>query len=235
MKDSILAQLRAVEAERTARLHEAPLGACVTALKAFQQQRFEHTYADLLASPRYGAAARFFLDELYGPGDFSRRDAQFSRVVPALVRLFPRDVVQTVATLAELHATTERLDTAMARHTDASDWTPARYVHAWQAVGHAPQRAAQIDLAVAVASRLDVFTRKPLLRHSLRLMRKPAQAAGLAALQQFLETGFDTFGAMRGAAEFIHQIKTRERALVAFLFTPEAVAEPGRMLDGPAA
>ncbi len=234
MKEGILAQLRAVEAERASRQHDAALGVCVTALKAFQQQRFANTYADLLASPRYGAAARFFLDELYGPGDFSRRDQQFSRVVPALVRLFPEPVVQTVATLAELHATTERLDTAMARHAESPEWTPARYVLAWQAVGHAAERAAQIDLAVAVASRLDVLTRKPLLRHSLRLMRKPAQAAGLSALQQFLERGFDTFGAIGGAAEFIRQIETRERALVAFLFTPEAAADPGRVMNWPA-
>ena len=234
MKEGILAHLRAVEAERALRQHDAALGARVTALKAFQQQRFANTYVDLLASPRYGAAARFFLDELYGPGDFSRRDAQFSRVVPGLVRLFPHEVVQTVATLAELHATTERLDTAMARHGEDTGWTPARYVQAWQAVGHAAERAAQVELAVAVASRLDVLTRKPLLRHSLRLMRKPAQAAGLAALQQFLESGFDTFGAMGGAAEFIRQIETRERALVGFLFTPDALAEPGRMMNGPA-
>ena len=40
------------------------------------------------------------------------------------------------------------------------------------------------------------FTRMPGLRMMLRMMRKPAQAAGLGALQHFLETGFDTFGAM---------------------------------------
>ena len=44
------------------------------------------------------------LDELYGPQDFSDRDAQFARVVPALVRLFPQELVETVAVLARLHA-----------------------------------------------------------------------------------------------------------------------------------
>ena len=37
----------------------------------------------LQGDARYAGAARFFLDELYGPGDFSQRDAQFARVVPA--------------------------------------------------------------------------------------------------------------------------------------------------------
>ena len=72
------------------------LQAKVLLLKAFQRQRFARTYEDLLDTPRYGAAARFFLDELYGPTDFTRRDAQFARVVPALVRLFPPEVVETV-------------------------------------------------------------------------------------------------------------------------------------------
>ena len=213
MRERILAPLRAVEAERALRQREPSLEAGVVALKSYQQRRFARTYADLLASPRYGAAAQFFLDELYGPGDFSRRDAQFSRVVPGLVRLFPHDVVHTVATLAELHATTERLDTAMARHGAGAPWAAASYVRAWQATGQPEQRAAQVTLALAVASQLDVFTRKPLLRQSLRLMRKPAELAGLAELQRFLENGFDTFAAMRGAQGFIGEIEARERAL----------------------
>ena len=60
----------------------------VQALKAYQARRFEATYGDLLAHPRYQGAARFFLEELYGPQEFAARDAQFSRIVPALVRLF---------------------------------------------------------------------------------------------------------------------------------------------------
>lgn len=74
------------------------------------------TYAGLLLTTRYAAAVRFFLDELYGPSSFTQRDAQFARVVPALVRLCPREIVETVATLAELHALSESLDTTMAKH-----------------------------------------------------------------------------------------------------------------------
>ncbi len=60
-------------------------------------------------------AARFFLDDLYGPEDFTRRDEQFARVVPGLVRLFPQEIVGTVISLGELHALSEQFDTAMAR------------------------------------------------------------------------------------------------------------------------
>ena len=77
-------------------------------IKGYQHRRFSQTYADMLAHPRFGDAARFFLDDLYGPGDFSLRDEQFAKVVPALVRLFPRDIVQTVLSLGRLHCAVGR-------------------------------------------------------------------------------------------------------------------------------
>ena len=49
-------------------------------------------------------------------------------------------------------------------------------------------------------------------------MRGPAQAAGLAALQQFLERGFDTFRSLRGAAGFLQTVAERERAQAMRLF-----------------
>jgi hypothetical protein len=216
--ETILGHLEVVEHERRLRRASAPLHARVQALKAYQQRRFAHTYADLLATPRYAAAARFFLDELYGPSDFSHRDAQFARVVPALVRLFPRDVVATVTTLAELHALSERLDSAMAGELpDAAVDAPA-YVKAWRAVERAEERRQQVELTLAVGRDLDSLTRKPLLRHTLRMMRGPARAAGLTALQAFLEGGFDTFQAMRGAGEFLSTVSAREQSLLDALF-----------------
>ncbi|WP_448174180.1 FFLEELY motif protein [Rhizobacter fulvus] len=186
-----------------------------------QQQRFARTYADLLASRRYGAAAGFFLEQLYGPVDFARRDVQFARVVPALVRLFPGDVVEAVAVLANLHALTESLDTAMATHAVHARWTPDDCARAWRVTGRRADRETQIASILALAMRLDRLTRSAVLRESLRLMRVPARAAGLEDLQRFLETGFDAFRAMHGAAEFTQTIETRERAFVAAMFPAE--------------
>ena len=109
---TILDLLSQVDAQRARRAADAALAARVRAVKHYQHERFQHTYADLLAQPRYAQATRFFLEELYGPEDFTRRDTQFKRVVPGLVRLFPREVVLTVQTLGELHALSETLDTA---------------------------------------------------------------------------------------------------------------------------
>lgn len=228
--EQILASLQAVAAQRALRRQDAELGGLVQAVKAYQHARFMLTYADLLAHPRYGGAALFFLEDLYGPGDFTSRDDQFARIVPGLVRMFPRDIIATVQSLGELHALSEELDTAMAvalRSMSSADAPGSvdddvvdgpRYGRCWRSVAGPAERERQIALMLSVGEALEGYTRNPLLRTSLRLMRGPAQAAGLGALQAFLERGFDTFRAMGGAREFLAVIASRERALAAALF-----------------
>ncbi|MBQ0932729.1 hypothetical protein KAK07_24080 [Ideonella sp. 4Y16] len=223
-QDSILRELGRVEAERQARLHDPALAGRVVALKRYQQARFACTHADLLADARYGPAARFFLEDLYGPQDFADRDAQFARIVPALVRLFPQEIVETVQSLVALHALTESLDSRMARALPSDAPDRRAYVQAWQQVGAAEERRQQLARVLDLGAQLDRYTRRPLLRQSLRLMRGPARSAGLGALQQFLERGFDTFAAMRGAQDFLARVQQREGALMNRLFAPDAVA-----------
>lgn len=221
---AILEYLRQVASERQGRASDDGLAQRTKAVKAYQHRRFARTYADLMATARYARAARFFLDDLYGPHDFSDRDDQFVRIVPALVRLFPQEIVGTVRSLAELHALSETMDSRMARVLADAEIDAARYVAAWRAVGDPASRERQIVLMLDVGRALDRYTRNPVLRHSLRLMRGPARAAGLGALQTFLETGFDTFREMRGAADFLSTVAARERALAAALFASEPVA-----------
>jgi hypothetical protein len=228
MGASILAHLRQVEAERSARAADPDWAARVVALKAYQHARFARTHADLLADPRHSAAARFFLDDLYGPQDFAERDAQFARIVPALVRLFPAEVVATVDSLAALHALSESLDSRMARLLPAPSVDAEAYRHAWQATGRRADRERQIELVLGLGRQLEHYTRNRLLGASLHLMRGPARAAGLGSLQAFLERGFDTFAGLNrnpgGAGEFMQRIESREKALMQALFEADAVA-----------
>jgi hypothetical protein len=220
----ILDNLGVVDRERASRRADRALSARVDAVKQYQHARFERTYSDLLESPRYRRAARFFLEDLYGPYDFSRRDEQFARIVPGLVRLFPAEIVRTVVALSELHALSETLDSAMARRLTSDRIDAGTYVRAWQAACTAAERETQIRDMLAVGEALDRYTRNPVLRHSLRLMRGPAQVAGLGALQSFLENGFDTFREMCGAGDFLRTIARRERELVAALFSADALS-----------
>lgn len=225
---SILEALRAVERERERRAADVALAARVRSVKAWQHARFERTYVDLLASPRYGAAARFFLEDLYGPADFTLRDRQFARIVPTLCRMFPQTIVDTVAALADLHRISEAFDTAMAAALPAgAEVDASAYGRAWREVDDAAGRARQIELMLRVGAALDGYTRNPLLRGTLRMLRGPAHAAGLGALQEFLETGFDTFRDMHGSSEFLSTIAARERELAARLFSGVDVSGNG--------
>jgi hypothetical protein len=140
------------------------------------------------------------------------------------VRLFPAEIVRTVVALSELHALSETLDSAMARRLTSDRIDAGTYVRAWQAACTAAERETQIRDMLAVGEALDRYTRNPVLRHSLRLMRGPAQVAGLGALQSFLENGFDTFREMGGAGDFLRTIARRERELVAALFSADALS-----------
>lgn len=204
----------------------------VTAVKQFQARRFAGTYADLLAQPSaQQAAARFFLDELYSARDYSERDAQFSRIAATIDRLFPQRVADVARFLAELHALTEALDDQMARvwrTLPAQAGAGERYVRAWRQTGGEDRQRRQLAWVLQLGRELQRLTATPGLRLLLKMMRKPAQAAGLLALQQFLVAGFDTFAGLAcesgGAGVFLATIEARETALMNRLFEDESVA-----------
>lgn len=215
----ILESLASVDEQRQLRANDAVLKIGVDRLKHYQQRRFENTYADLLRSQRYSKSARFFLDELYGPGDFVRRDRQFARIVPKLVSMFPAEAVETVGRLAALHAVTERLDTAMAEVL--RDLPPDRetYIRAWQRVGCRAEREFQVQTVLSIGRSIDHFTGHPWVSRSLRWMRAPAKIAGLGDLQAFLEKGMACFTALGGAGDFLSIIERRETELLQALYS----------------
>lgn len=230
IRDAI-AQVFALRAKAA---EEPGLGQAVSAIKRLQAQRFHGSYADLLQSAAYGAASRFFLDELYGERDYSERDSQFARIAGSLATVLPAPVVGTTVALAQLHALTEALDHAMAlqwlhlrQQTPASE-TEA-YVLAWRAVGRQAERQLQLDGVMQLGSQLVGLTRKPGLATLLKLMRRPAAAAGLASLQQFLETGFGIFRTLaradHQAQEFLDTIAQRESAWLETMFDGPAAAQ----------
>jgi hypothetical protein len=208
------------------------LRAAVTQVKRVQSRRFAGTYADLLAGGPYAVATQFFLVELYSDKDYAERDAQFARIAGAMERLFPDQVSDTAVALAQLHALTEELDQAMAlawlaqANGDASE--ARRYVAAWREVSRRADREHQLRVVLGIGQQMARLTRTAGLRMMLKMMRGPAAAAGLGALQRFLECGFDTFAAMarrpQAAEEFLEIIRVRESALMLMLFDADLVA-----------
>ena len=218
--------MQSVAALRERRAADPRLDQACLEVKRFQAQRFKATYADLLHSPRYQRAAHFFLQELYGDQDYAQRDQQFARIASTIARLFPDAVVETAAALAEVHALTEQLDDLMAQQwliTRAPN-LPGRYIQCWRQVADRPARYQQLQVVLHLGRELDRLTRMRGLRSLLKMMRRPAAAASLSSLQNFLEVGFDAFTDMKGASEFLSLIEERESDWIDALFEKDAVA-----------
>lgn len=193
-------------------------------LREWQSLRLARTHRDLLDSTRYGPAARFFLDDLYGPKDFGRRDEEVERIIPLLTRMLPPSALHTIAMAVELDALSEELDNAMVGALRASgrmrQIDDDAYAAAYRACDNRTQREEQIHLVGEIGGALARLTRTPLLTGLLRAMRGPAHLAGLAALHEFLERGFGAFKHMGKADEFLRLVIERELALMQAWFAP---------------
>ena len=208
------------ELERVARLHaerraDPALSAALIRLGEWQGRRLRNTYADLAADRRYTAAISFFQNDLYGGADFSRRDADLARVSPAINRLLPPVVIATVAAAMEMNALAQELDRSLLERLPRADGTfsVAEYCAAYREPADYPRRARQRALVGEVGGDLDRYVRTRMLGTALVMMRRPARAAGLSELQEFLERGFAAFRRMDGAHEFLAQVDFRERTI----------------------
>jgi hypothetical protein len=222
-KDSIPAASAVLvrELSRVQRLHAERAGNPILAgslerVAHWQARRLRITYADLAADIRYDPAIAFFQNDLYGPGDFSRRDADLARVVPIMVKVLPERVITTVAQAMELNALSQELDRVLLARLPRADghFSVLEYCKAYRRAGNFPLRRRQIKLIVEIGTALDRHVGKPLTRTALAMMRQPAKLGGLSGLQDFLERGFSAFRAMGGAEEFLRTIDTRETKIM---------------------
>ena len=211
---------RALQAEQDG---DERLDGRLKALQGWQCERLLATHADLAAHPRYGPGVDFFVGDLYAPKDFSRRDADIERALPAMTRLLPEAVQRTVADVAGLYVLSRRLDRAMTKAIfdaqGADAVTPQNYAEAYRICDAYAERAEQIDCIARLAGSLDRYVRSRVLLTTLRMTRVPARLAGLGALQDFLERGFSAFHYMQGSSEFVGTIVRRERAILDRIFT----------------
>lgn len=192
-------------------------------LRQWQAKRLEESFEHFLYDPQRRAAALFFLTDVYGDHDFSRRDANVAKVLPMMQRLLPAAVLGTVADGIELGAVTHALDLRMAEALQRLAPTRKRldaalYAKAYREVGHARLRNHQIDLISSVGLGLAKAVRTPGVAMLLRLSRGPAKASGLGELQGFLERGFAAFSAMGDGKAFVNDIEDSERQVTQRLF-----------------
>ncbi len=196
---------------------QPPLAERLRELRSWQAQRLARTYADQRADPRRAAAMGFFLSDLYGPQDFSRRDRDLSQAAAVLRHTLPPSARKLLELAMELAVLSEDLDLAMTGYLPAGPISAETYAQAYRAVGRPEARRRQIELILEIGARLGRTVRIPLIGLALRAARAPARIAGLGALQDFFERGFAAFRRMPSAAPLLDAVRDRETAFMTSL------------------
>jgi len=220
LRPAVAQALQRIAHQHADRRADRELDRALERLARWQSARLGRTYEDLARDPRYAGAIRFFQTDLYGSADFAARDADLARAVPSMVRILSDRLVASLAQALELNALSQELDRRLLERLPSRDgaFTVAQYCDAYRAMDCRSERERQLHLIQAFGHALDIHVRKPLVYAALVAMRRPARAAGFAALQSFLERGFGAFRKMGGAATFLATIDARERALMQAIF-----------------
>ncbi len=199
----------------------------LSALRQWQTRRLAASFADFLADPRMRPAAEFFLTDLYSDRDFSARDRDAAKILPAMSRLLPETLLRAATDAIELATLSHMLDLRMAeqlarRRQPEAAITEADYARAYRHRRLRRVRRHQIELVLRVGHGLDAAVKKHGIYKLLKAARLPAQLAGLSELQAFLERGFRAFDALGGADEFLGRVAAREQEVSRRLFAGTA-------------
>lgn len=222
MTHPALALIESIADER-ARLQRDPRRrARLEALQHWQVARLMRTYADYAALPRYRDAISFFVQDLYGPHDFSERDRDLRRVLAPWQRILPERALHAVTAALELEWLSQQLDMAVADALADAAIDVESYARAYRDTDRKTDRERQIALIVDSGVTLDALVRIPWMRQALRVATVPARLAGVMALHTFLTRGYDAFAKMRGAQSLLQAVERRETDIMENLFAGAA-------------
>ena len=191
------------------------------ALREWQCNRLLHSHADTYENPQYRPAIQFFVDELYGPKDFSQRDKDIEKVVPKMKKWLPEEAIESLAVAIHLNALSQELDVEMLKNLNGREIDRGSYAEAYANCSTPDSRALQINYIEQLGLDLAKVVRFPGIGLILKMARTPANLAGLSTLQQFLEDGFAAFKKLGEIEPFIIPMVSVERELMNSLFEGE--------------
>jgi hypothetical protein len=212
-----LARLIARKNELARRAEAGPVAQRLQELRAWQAARLARTYADLREDPRADDALSFFLSDVYGPQDLTRRDQDVARAWRLLKRGLPPRMLDVLSRAMELDVLSAELDLEMAERLPPGPLTEGAYAQAYRAVGRREARRRQIELIGEIGGTLARSVRAPLISLALRAAHGPAHLAGFGALQDFIERGFAAFRKLPHPALLLTSIERRETRLMNIL------------------
>lgn len=219
----LLSELQHKPAPENTAADQNTLSPQMALLRAWQSQRLERTYADLLTDERYRPACEFFLSDIYAPRDFSQRDQDAEQLYALLAPRLPAPALALLADAIRVNHLTQSLDQkllhVLVKDLGFSDRLDEQtYAQAYRLCDNYAERQVQIELLGDILRKVGKAARNPLVGVASRLARVPAQRAGWAEMYDFLARGYGALRKMRKTDRFIAIIQTRETQILARIY-----------------
>jgi len=224
MSDSIKQISRHLHGVNTMReiAEQANILETIRAVQNWQCQRLLLSHQEMYQQKRFKPAVEFFVEELYGPKEFSQRDHDIARVVPKMAKLLPEKALVSLASALHLNALSFELDFAMARKLHGLTIDRDSYAQAYRECNNQVLRQQQINYILTLGRDLANVVQMKGITTLLVLSRKPAKLAGVIALHEFLEHGFKAFKKLGEVDDFVIPVVNFEQALLTQLFDKSA-------------
>jgi hypothetical protein len=110
---------------------KAGLMTTIKAVQTWQCKRLLASHQEMYQQERFKPAVEFFINELYGPNDFSQRDQDIARIVPKMSKFLPEKALQSLASALHLNTLSFELDFDLARKLVDTDINRETYAKAY--------------------------------------------------------------------------------------------------------
>lgn len=178
-------------------------------LKDYQINKLKNTHSDLLNDENTSPATNFFLQEFYTYKDLTKRDEEFEKVLPMMIKIFPNKVLNMFNKAIYLDYITEELEYDLSIKLNGKI-TDEKYHQLFKNKENYDRRKLQLDLVKEIGTELIYIVKLPFIYTTLKVMKKPAEIAGLTEMYNFLYNGYKIFKEMKNAEEFITKLYNRE-------------------------
>jgi hypothetical protein len=178
-------------------------------VKLYQIKHIESANQDFMKDSNAKGALNFFLEEIYGIKDLSKRDEEVERFISTMEKLISKDTLEVIFNAVNLNLITETLDNQMAQKLFVG-FTDEQYNEAYSKTPKS-LREEQISIVEKLGNSLSSLVKIPFLGMLMKTMTIPAKAQNVYNLHLFLQKGFDVFKSTKNSNSIIHTVANRER------------------------
>lgn len=188
-------------------------------VQQWQMTRLFLTHYALMQQAETQRAAEFLFYQVYGGAQLVAVAKNIQRATTKATALLPQTVMRTAAITLEAAVLTQQLDEALTHRLGHTPITTDSYAQAYTASSTPQQRQQQLALIEEAATLIDRYVRRRLLINSFKMMRRPAYAAKLNPLYDFLDEGFSALGGLASITPVVTQLVTTENQISERLFS----------------